>query len=175
MCLFDFLCVRLLADYLLIRLHGLGVWEYETIFNSKYFVINRKITVLCSRNHSAVLTYIYTEVALLESEDDRHTDIHTHAWSRVHNHTGISWPASLKHFQGRFLTYTHKYIQSTGDVVDDDRHTYTHSYLRLIACTNTRTPRGAFPFHSYKSVSPYTHAALHVTCVLISPVWDESS
>ena len=52
----------LLADYLLIRLHGVVVWEYETIFSIKYFMINNKITALCNRNRSAVLTYVYIHI-----------------------------------------------------------------------------------------------------------------
>ena len=79
------------ADYLLIRLPGVIVWEYETIFNTKNFKSNT-ITALCSRNRSAVLTYRYihkhTSSCLLESEDDGHT--HTNPWSRVHKHTYIS-------------------------------------------------------------------------------------
>ena len=31
-------------------------------FNTKYFIINSKITALCNRNHSAVLAYIYTHM-----------------------------------------------------------------------------------------------------------------
>ena len=86
--------MALLADYLLIRLHGV-VWEYETIFNAKYFIINGKITSLCSRNRSAVLTYIYNNIhihtssCLLVTEDDRHTQLptldfactNTHSWA----------------------------------------------------------------------------------------------
>ena len=33
-------------------------------FNTKYFIINSKITALCNRNRSAVLAYIYTQVAV---------------------------------------------------------------------------------------------------------------
>ena len=40
---------------LLRRLHGVVVWEYDTIFNTKYFIINSKITALFSHNRSAVL------------------------------------------------------------------------------------------------------------------------
>ena len=35
----DFLYVELLVDYLLIRLHGVVVWEYGTIFDTEYFII----------------------------------------------------------------------------------------------------------------------------------------
>ena len=62
-------CVGLLADYLLIRLNGVVVWEYEIIFNTKYFIINSKLTALHSCNPSSVLnihiaTYIHTQVAV---------------------------------------------------------------------------------------------------------------
>ena len=37
--------------YLLTRLHGVILWEYETILNTKYsFSINSKITALCGYN-----------------------------------------------------------------------------------------------------------------------------
>ena len=55
----DFLSVELLADCSLIKLHGIVARDYETIFNSKYFIINAKITALCNRGRSVVLTYIY--------------------------------------------------------------------------------------------------------------------
>ena len=60
----DFLCVGLLVDYLWVRLHGVIVREYETLFNANYFIINNKITALCSCNCSAVLTYLHTKVAV---------------------------------------------------------------------------------------------------------------
>ena len=73
----DILCAGLLADSLWIKLHGVVVWVYETIFNSKYLINNNKITALCSRNRLAVLTCIYiqnhTQVTLLERGNDRHT------------------------------------------------------------------------------------------------------
>ena len=56
----DFLCEGLLADYVLTRLHGVVAWEYETIINTKYFMVNSKITALCSLNRSAGLTYMHT-------------------------------------------------------------------------------------------------------------------
>ena len=66
---------------LLIRLHGVVVWKYEIVFNTKYFIINSKITALCSRNRLAVLAYIYihthahTGSCLLESDNDRYTPV----------------------------------------------------------------------------------------------------
>ena len=38
----DFLRVVILADYLVITLHGV-VWEYEAIFDTKYYIINSKV------------------------------------------------------------------------------------------------------------------------------------
>ena len=52
----DFICVGLLLAYVLIRLLGVVVWEYET---KRYFKINSKIFALCSCNRSVVVTYIY--------------------------------------------------------------------------------------------------------------------
>ena len=47
-------------------LHDVVLWEYETIFNTKYF-INIKITTLCYCNRSAVLTdtYKHRQVAVI--------------------------------------------------------------------------------------------------------------
>ena len=154
----DFLCIGLLADYSLIRLHGVVVWEYEIVFNTKHFIINSKITTLSSRNHSAVFTYIYidtdTSSCLLVSEDDRHTYIHnthSHAWCRVYSHTYISGRASLKQFQECLY-----YIQI--QVVFYWRFSWwyrahIHTHLCLIACTSTHAHDGAFFFHTYRSVS----------------------
>ena len=97
----DFLCVELLADYLLIRLHCVFVWEYENILSTKHFVISSKITALCSRNRSAVLTYLYihtlTSRCLLESEDDSH--VYTHPYkpfiSRANPHIHLKALLSL--------------------------------------------------------------------------------
>ena len=77
-----FLCVRLLLNGLLIRLHDIVMWEYETIFNTKYFIINSKITALCNRNRLPVLTYIHTQVAVYcrgeMTETHTYTVLHTH-------------------------------------------------------------------------------------------------
>ena len=73
----DLLCVGLLADYFLIRLHGVVVWEYDTIFNTKYFIINSKITALCNCKHSAMLAYIHTQVAVDGRVMMPDTHIHT--------------------------------------------------------------------------------------------------
>ena len=65
-----FLCVGLLIDYLLIRLYGVVLREYETISNINYFIMNSKINALCSCNCSGALTYRYmhthTSSCLLE-------------------------------------------------------------------------------------------------------------
>ena len=96
------------------------------VFNTLYFIINSKITALRSFNRSAVLTYIYihthTNSRLLENivKWQTHTHTHTYAWSRrqqTRASRGAEWS-------------------------EDNRHTYTHSYLYscFIACTNTNTP-----------------------------------
>ena len=54
----DFLCAGLLADCLLIRLHGSVLQECETIL-TQYFIIHSKMNVLCYRNCLVVLTYPY--------------------------------------------------------------------------------------------------------------------
>ena len=56
----DFLCVWLLVDCLLIRLHGVVLWKRDYC-NKNYFIINSEITALCNRYYSAVLTYIYKQ------------------------------------------------------------------------------------------------------------------
>ena len=107
----DFLCVGLLADYLLIRFPDVIVWEYKIVFNAKYFIIIGKITVLCSRNRSAMLTYIYihthTSSCLLEIESMPHT--HTHAWSRALKHTFRGSPF-FSSSRSASCTYTHNYL-----------------------------------------------------------------
>ena len=88
-----FLCVGIFVNYLLIRLLGVVVWEYEMVFNTKNFIINSKIIVLCSCNRSVVLTYIYKPTCVsscwLESEVKMihtHTHPHTHAWLLAQSH-----------------------------------------------------------------------------------------
>ena len=130
----EFLCEGLLADYLFIRLHGVAVWEYETIFNTKYFIINSKIIDLCSCNRTAVLTYTYihththTQVAVYWRGESTNTHTHTHLRFRVHKHTCISGGVSFYHFH-----YIHKHVGIYWKLVDESRHTYTHP--RLITCT----------------------------------------
>ena len=55
-----FLIAKLLADCLVIRFHVVVEWEYESIFNTKYLIINSNRTA-CSRNRLAVLIYIYIQ------------------------------------------------------------------------------------------------------------------
>ena len=124
----------LLTDYLLIWLHGVVMWEYEIIFNTKCFIISGNITVLCRRNRSVVLTYIYIHThtcsCLLESEDDRHTHIHLEA-------------RFFSTFRRASITFTDKYL-STGDLVDDDIFTP----IPTLDCLHKHT----FIFHAYRSV-----------------------
>ena len=78
----DFLCLGLLADCLLIRLHGVIVWEYEAIFNTKYFIIIGKITLMLSQTFNGINIRIHTntrtQVAVYWRCEmaDTHTYIH---------------------------------------------------------------------------------------------------
>ena len=86
----DILCVGLLADYLLITLHGVVVWKKETIVNAMYFIINSNITPLRSRNRSAVLTYMHVQVAVyMEREDGRYTHPYLPFISRAQIHIDL--------------------------------------------------------------------------------------
>ena len=85
-------------------------------------------------------TYIHTSSCLLENEDDRHTCMQTPI---------LTLDLACTHTQAR--TYI-----SGALLVNTPRSafiTYTHSHLGLIACTSTHIPRGAFLFHTYRSVS----------------------
>ena len=99
---------------LLRRLHGVVVWEYDIIFNTKCFIIYSKISSLCNRNRSVVLAYIWrhthTSSCRRESDDDRdtHTQIHVYHWSYVctNTHTHILGRASYS--TSRRASITHK-------------------------------------------------------------------
>ena len=88
---------------LLRRLYGVVIWEYNTIFNTKYFIISSKPVVLCNRNRSVVLAYIYlhthTRSYRRESDDDRHAHTYTHPCLPlilcVHKHTHTSQGSSF--------------------------------------------------------------------------------
>ena len=69
--------MQLIKRGLLRRFHGVVVWEYDTIFNTRYFIINSEITVLSNRTRSAVL-HIRTQVAV--SGRVMLPDTHTHAY-----------------------------------------------------------------------------------------------
>ena len=127
-------------------------------FNTKYFIVNSKITDLCNRNRSAVLAYIclhtHTRSYRRESDDDRHTHTYTHPCLPLilcaHKHTHASRGTSFIALPGALhdrhtsscvleiclvitLTYTHLYP--------------THVWLR---CTTyfSFTFTGAFPLHA---------------------------
>ena len=89
-----------------------------------------------SQSFSGVIIHIhtYTSSCLLESEDDRHTYTHPRLISRLQAY--ISRSASLKHFWSAYITCTSSWLMAR-----------EYLYPRLIACTNTHTPRGAILFH----------------------------
>ena len=150
----------LLIDYLLIRLYGVVVWEYETIFNAKYFFINSKISAIYSCNPSAVLTCtcIFTQITAdwrIEWND-----------RRTHIHTSIPY--------SRLIVCTmHTHI-SGHKWSEDNRNIYTHPYPypRLVACTDTHTPRVVLLFSVLQERFLYTLSAFHAPCfILISQMW----
>ena len=165
----DFLCVGPLADYLLVRLHGIVVWEYNTIFNTKHFIINSKITALYSRNRSAVLTYIYINTHTQVAAYWRVKMTDTHPYPRLISHTQthyISEHVSLKHYHEP-LYYIHTQVAVYRRFAWWlQTHTYTHAWL---------LPQTHISLSRLQEHFPNPHAAFHATCVLISPGWDESS
>ena len=138
-----------MADYLVISLHGVVVWEYENIFNAKYFLISSRVTALCSRNRSAVLTYIYmhTHKVLSTGEWRWQTPTHTQAWSCLHKHTSLHLVTRFffQHFQERFHCMHTQVAVYWRCGWRWQTHIHTH-------CTNTHyslTPTGVFLLHVY--------------------------
>ena len=136
--------------------------------------MNSKVTALCGRNRSAVLTYIYihahTSSSLLESEDDEytHTQILTLdlACTNAHNSGRVfrTLPGALSlHTQtsSYLLDIWLMIIVAVSSIsaartisccmVDNDTYIATHPYPHLIACTYTHsssTLTGAFLLHA---------------------------
>ena len=84
----------------------------------------------------------------------------------IHTHRYISGCVSFQHFQeGFYYIHIHKW-PSTGYLVEDDMqtHTRTHTHAWFLAATHV-------PPLCLQDHFPSTHAALHATCELISPVW----
>ena len=142
-------------------------------FNTKYFIINSRITALCNRNRSAVLAYIYTHThtssCWRESDDAGHT--YTHSCPplilRVHEHTHI-WCAHLQPFQECFHN-THTQVAVYWRF-GWWWHAHTHSFIHASLLAQTHISPSCL-----QERFPCTNAALHATCVLISPVCEESS
>ena len=68
---------------------------------------------------------------------------------------------------GAIPLHTDKQL-STGDLVDDETH--IHPSIYTLDCL-----RKHIRLSHLQERYPYTHAALHATCVLISPIWDGAS
>ena len=128
-------------------------WEYETIFNTKYFQINSKVTTLCSCYHSLVLTdvymYTHTNSCLLEYEDDTYTHHYppliSHAQTCIHFGSPIflALPEVLP-----LHTQTSSYLLEIWLILI---YAYAHSCPCLIACINRHSSfmlTGAFPLHA---------------------------
>ena len=117
---------------------------YETIFNTKYFIINSKITVavltaLCSRNRSIVLTYIcvciHTSSYLLKTEDDRQIPISTLYLACTNTHNLGS--ASFQHFH-----YIHTQVAVYWIFLwwwQTHIHTHPYSPLPTLDCLQNHT------------------------------------
>ena len=118
--------------------------------------------------------YIHTLISncLLESEDDRHTHIHscilTLDFACTSTHTSRS-TSLFSTSRSVFVTYTHKKL-SAGHLIDDDRRRCTRPYLGLVTCAHTHIHHRLHYFFKLTGAFP-----LQSSCVLISPVWDESS
>ena len=160
----------------MIRLHGAFVWVYETIFNTKYFIFNNKITALCCRHCWAMLTYIYirTQVAscVLDSENDRDTTFkrpYPRLISRAQTHLHLG-ECLLIDFQERFH-YMHTQVAV---YLRFGWWWQAHIHTPIVTPTLDCVHKHTFLFHAYRSVS-LTHAALHSTCILISSGWGKFS
>ena len=114
------------------------MYENKRLFNTKFFIINSKITDLCSCPRSAELIYIYIHAhassCLLESGVKWHTPIST--LNRMHNTPIHLWAQSeLK----RRHTHTHTGIYNYAWLLAQ-----THIYL---VARSSFTITGAFPAH----------------------------
>ena len=158
-----FLCAGLLVDHLLLRLHAVVVWEYETIFKTKYFIVNSKITTLCSCNRSGVVTYVYTHThtstCLLERENDTHIPIPTLYLACTSIHTSRGAALFIIALLGALPWHT-RTSNNTGGLIDDNRHTYTHPCPRLIACTNTYTSFALTDMRGKREIGTYVLISL---------------
>ena len=126
------MCGSVAADCLLIRLHGVVVWKYEPVFNTKYFIINTEITILCNRNRSVVLTCIYmqTRTQVVVYWRREMADTYTHPYPPL-----ISCAQTHIHLGARILlallgllpihTQTSSYLMEI--CLMTDTHTHTHT------------------------------------------------
>ena len=132
--------------------------------------------------------HILTSSCLLESEEDRHTlihtptldlactnihirahllhtqvyETHTHAWSRVHQHT----------YQGFHYIHTQVAVYWKFGWLWQTR---MHTPMPTLNCLHKYTYTAwCIPLSHLQERFPYVHATLHATCVIISPVWYES-
>ena len=151
---------------LLRRLSGVVVWEYNTIFNTKYFIINSEGTALCRSNCSAVLafiyihTYIHTQVAINGRVIMADTHSPAHLWSYVSANTHTSGAQLLQHFQECFQ-YTHTQVAvywRLGWRWHTHTHTYTHVHSWLLAQTHISS--------RLQEHFSRTHVALHAIAYL---------
>ena len=133
---------------LLRMLHGIVLWDYENV-NTKYFIINSKLTALRSHNCPVVLAYIYIHAhwssCRRESDDERHTHPCPPLILYVHKHNFSVW-APISTFRSASITHTSSCPLEIWFLFT---HTYTHPYpcWHSIACSNT------FFLHTYRGIS----------------------
>ena len=92
----------------------------------------------------------------------------------INTHTSLGAPL-LSISRSASLIYTYKKL-STGMWSEDDKHTYIHTFIHKLDCFHKHAYTSLrFPLTHIQESFPYAHAALHATCVLIFPMWGESS
>ena len=129
-------------------------------------------------NITQIYIHTHTSSRLLKS-GVKITDTHTYTCPRLiacTTHTYISGRVSPTHIQEHLLyTYIHKQL-STGDWSEDNTYIHTPVPIHTLDCFHKYTYTSwCFPLSQILQHFLYTHAALHATCLLMSPVWDESS
>ena len=179
LCVIFFSVGLLAADYLLTRLQRVAVWEYETTFSTKCFIINSKMTVLCSRNCSAVLTCIYTQVAVYWRVNM--TDTHSYLRLISHAPTHIHlWARFFSALPGVLPLHTHTSSCLLEIWLMISTHTHSHTHTALLAPTHIPFMiTGTFPLYAYNVTrNLYTYflsvwrVFLVETLILQTVLWD---
>ena len=127
---------------LLRRLHGVVVLEYDTIFNTKYFLINSKmlpyaVTIVYGVSIH-IRTYTHKKFSTEEWWWQTHTHIHTPMSTldltcvQTHTHTHISGRFFIA-LPGALPLHTHRHTHTSSCVLEICLRTHTHTRARLLA------------------------------------------